>query len=151
MKCLYLHSKYLVSQSISLAVWIDPLQGLIILTSSFFQQALIFRGKWKWNLLSRVPLFVAPWIYSPWNSPGQNTRVGSHSLLQVFFPTQGMNPGLPHCRQILYQLSHHGNPRILEWVAHPFSRGALLPRNRTRVSCTAGGFFSSELQGKPYF
>ena len=43
---------------------------------------------------------------SPWNSPGQNTRVGSLSLLQGIFPTQGSNPGLPYCRQIVYQLSH---------------------------------------------
>ena len=43
-------------------------------------------------------------LYSPWNSSGQNTGVGSHSLLQGIFPTQGSNPGLPHCRQILYQL-----------------------------------------------
>ena len=47
---------------------------------------------------------------SPWNSPGQNTGAGSHSLLQSIFPTQGLNPGLPHCRQILYQLSHKGSP-----------------------------------------
>ena len=39
-------------------------------------------------------------------------------------PTQGSNPGLQHCRQILYQLSHKGNPRILEWVAFPFSSGS---------------------------
>ena len=45
-------------------------------------------------------------LHSPWNSPGQNTGVGSCSLLQRMFPTQGLNPGLPHCRQILYQLSH---------------------------------------------
>ena len=44
-------------------------------------------------------------LYSPWNSPGQNTGVGSLSLLQGIFPTQGSNPGLPHCRQSLYQLS----------------------------------------------
>ena len=48
-------------------------------------------------------------LYSPWNSPGQNTGVGSHSLLQGIFSTQGSNPGLPHCRQILYQLSHQGS------------------------------------------
>ena len=47
--------------------------------------------------------------YSPWNSPGQNTGVGSLSLLQGTFLTQGLNPGLPHCRQIPYQLSHKGN------------------------------------------
>ena len=49
-------------------------------------------------------------LYSPWNSPGQNTGVGCHALLQEIFPTQGSNPGLPHCRQILYQLSHYGSP-----------------------------------------
>ena len=50
-------------------------------------------------------------LYSPWNSPGQNIGVGSWSLLQGIFPTQGLNPGLPHCRQrILYQLSHQGSP-----------------------------------------
>ena len=48
--------------------------------------------------------------YSPWNSPGQNTGVGSLSLLQGIFPTQGSNPGFPHCRQILYQLSYQGSP-----------------------------------------
>ena len=53
-------------------------------------------------------------LYSPWNSPGPNTGVGSLSLLQGIFPTQESNPGLPHCRRILYQLSHKGSPRILE-------------------------------------
>ena len=50
-----------------------------------------------------------PGLYSPWNSPGQNTGVGSLSLLQGIFPTQGSNLGLPHWRQILYQLSHKGS------------------------------------------
>ena len=60
-------------------------------------------------------------LYSPWNSPGQDTGVGSHSFLQGIFPAQGLNPGLPHCRWILYQLNHAGSPRTLEWVAYPFS------------------------------
>ena len=47
---------------------------------------------------------LQPHGYSPWNSPGQNTGVGSLSLLQGIFPTQGLNPGLSHCRGILYQL-----------------------------------------------
>ena len=59
------------------------------------------------------------------------------------FPTQGSNPGLPHCRRILYQLSHKGSPRILEWIAYPFSSGSSRPRNQTRVSCIAGGFFTN--------
>ena len=46
-------------------------------------------------------------LHSPWDSPGQNTGVGSRSLHQGIFPAQGLNPGLPHCRRILYQLSHH--------------------------------------------
>ena len=53
----------------------------------------------------------------------QNTGIGSLSLLQGIFPTQGSNPGLLHCRWILYQLCHMGSSRILEWVAYPFSRG----------------------------
>ena len=76
-------------------------------------------------------------LYSPWNSPGQNTGVGSLSLLQGTFPTQGSNPGLPNCRGILYQLSHKGSPRILVWVAYPFSSRSSRPRNQTRVSCIA--------------
>ena len=79
-------------------------------------------------------------LYSPWDSPGQKTGAGSLSLLQGIFPTQGSNPGLPHCRQILYQLSHKGSPRILKWVASPFSSGPSWPRNRTGVSCIVGRF-----------
>ena len=46
----------------------------------------------------------------PWNSPGKNIGVDSHSLLQGIFPTQGLNTGLLHCRQILYHLTHQGSP-----------------------------------------
>ena len=95
--------------------------------------------KWKVNVksLSRVQLLATPWtaayqappsmgfsrrvlewvaialrlhgLYIPWNSPGQNTGVGDLSLLQGIFPTQGSNPGLLHCRQILYQMSYEGS------------------------------------------
>ena len=61
--------------------------------------------QWKWKSLSQVWLFVIPV-----NSPGQNTGRGSLSLLQGIFPTQGLNPGLPPCGQILYQLRHKGSP-----------------------------------------
>ena len=54
-------------------------------------------------------------LYSPWNFPGQNTGVGSHSIIQGIFPTQGSNPGLPHCGWILYQLSHQGSPSLGGW------------------------------------
>ena len=56
-------------------------------------------------------------LHSPWKSPGQITGVHSHSLLWGIFPTQGLNPGLPYYWNILYQLSHQGSPRILEWTA----------------------------------
>ena len=65
------------------------------------------------------------------------------SLVQGIFPTQGLNPVLPHCRQILYQLSHQRSPRILEWVASPFSSGSSWLGNWTGVSRIAGRLFTS--------
>ena len=66
-------------------------------------------------------------VYSPWNSPGQNTGMGtSRSLLQGIFPTQGSNPGLPHCRWILYQLSQKGSPCFSSHFASPFASLLLL-------------------------
>ena len=60
---------------------------------------------------SVTPDFLWPHgLYSPLNSPGQNPGVGSLSLLQGIFPTQGLNLGLPHCRRILYQVSQKGSP-----------------------------------------
>ena len=90
-------------------------------------------------------------LYSPWDSPGQNTGIGNHSLLQGSFPTQVSNPGLLHCRQILNQLSHKGSPRILEWVAIPFFNGSSWPRDQTRISCAsyiAGRFFTCWATGE---
>ena len=83
---------------------------------------------------------------SPWYSLGQNTGVGSCSLLQGIFPAQGLNAGLLYCGQILYQLSHQGSQRIVEWGAYPFSRGSSQPRNQTGVSCIVGGLFTFFLQ-----
>ena len=77
------------------------------------------------------------------DSPGKSTRVGCHALLQGIFPTQGLNPGLLHCRWIFYHLSHQGSPRILEGVAYPFSRGSSWPRSWTGVYCIAGRFFTN--------
>ena len=68
-------------------------------------------------------------LYSPWNSPGQHTGVGSLSLLQGIFPTQGSNPGLPHCCWVLYQLRHKGSPFLLLFLLF-----LLLFKNK-RVSC----------------
>ena len=60
-------------------------------------------------------------LYSPWNSPGQNTGVGSLSFLQGIFSTQGPNPGLSHCRADSSAAEPPGSWRKLEWVAHPSS------------------------------
>ena len=95
---------------------------------------------WCWRRLLRVPWTARS---GPWNSLGRNTGVGSLSVLQEIFPNQGSNPCLPHCRRILYQLSHKGSPRILEWVTYPFSSGSSQPKNRTGVSYIAGGFFTN--------
>ena len=63
-------------------------------------------------------------LYSPWNSLGQNTGVGSLALLQWISPTQELNQGLLHCRRILYQLSYQGSP-LVPLLLHHFSRGRL--------------------------
>ena len=79
------------------------------------------------------------------NFPSERTGEGSLSLSQGISPTQGWNPGLPHCGQILYKLSHKENPRILEWVAYLFSCGSSQPRvSALQVDC-----LPTELLWKP--
>ena len=105
------------------------------------------------NLLQLCPtlcvlLFAIPWTVArqaplSMGFKRKNTGVGSHALLPGISPTQGLNPGLLHCRQILHHLSNQGSPWILEWVAYPFSRGSSRLTNQTGVSCTADRFFSS--------
>ena len=88
------------------------------------------RGKNESESCSVVSNSLRPHgLYSPRNSPGQNTGVGSLSLLQGIFPTQGSNPGLPHCKWILYQLSYEG---ILV-------RGGMYTVHYTRVCCSGKG------------
>ena len=78
-----------------------PRNGLFVLFGDFLNlsesHSVVSDSLWPYGL------------YSPWNSPGQNTGVGSCSLLQRIFLTQGLNLGLPHCRRILYQMSHQGS------------------------------------------
>ena len=72
----------------------------------------------KWSVKWRSAVSESLWphaLYSPWDSPGGNTGVGSLSLLQGTFPTQGSNLGLPRSRRILYQLSHKGSPNEAWW------------------------------------
>ena len=97
---------------------------------SFLYQAFrVILSERKRKSLGSIQHFAIPGLYRPWNSPGQNTGVGSRFLFQGIFPTQGSNPGLPRYRWILYQLSHQGSPllerkpylvtpllRILTWL-----------------------------------
>ena len=98
-------------------------------------------SEWKFSVMTES--LRSHGLYHPWNSSDQNTEVDNLSLFQGIFPTQGSNPALPHCRWILYQLSHRESPRILERVAYLFSSRSSQPRNRTGVSCVAGGFFTN--------
>ena len=102
------------------------------------------------------PIFCDPMDCSPpgsfvqGDSPGKNPGVGCHAFLQGIFPTQGLKLGLALCRQIFYHLSHQGNPGTLELVGYYFSRVFSEARNRTGVSCIAGGFFYQlSYQGSP--
>ena len=92
------------------------------------------------QLLSRVPLFETPWTVAhqvplPMEFSRQEYWSGLPCPSPGIFLTHRLNPGLLHCRQILYHLSYQGSPqRILEWVALPSSRGSFQPRDRTHVS-----------------
>ena len=82
-------------------------------------------------------------LYSSWNSPGQNTGVSSLSLLQGIFPTQGLNPGLPHCRWILYQLSHRGSPKPLFILYKPFNQSLI-----KRLGESGRGFGTTDINSQ---
>ena len=97
------------------------------------------------------PTLCDPVDYSPpgssvhGDSPGQNTGVGCYALLQGIFPTQGSNPGLPHCRRILYQLSYQGSPSsphgffksdfLAEW---PWDQGNCVSGKKTDLCSVRG-------------
>ena len=101
------------------------------------------RGLPKPGIAPRFPTLQADSLPAESSGEPKNTGVSSLSLLQWIFLTQESNRGLLHCRQILYQLSHKGSPRILEWVAYPFSSRSSRPRNQTGVACFSSGFFTN--------
>ena len=95
----------------------------------------------KWKSLNHVLFFAIPWTIQFM----EFSRPEYWSELAFPFSSRSSQPRdcLLHCRQILYQLSHKGSPRILDWVAYSFSRRSSQPRNETRVSYFAGGFFTN--------
>ena len=88
-------------------------------------------------------------LYSPWNSPGQNTGMGSLSFLHGIFPTQGPNPGHPHFRWILYQLSYKESSRILELEPIPFPADLPNPGIKPGSPALQADSLPTELSGKP--
>ena len=118
----------------------DWLEYGVYATVLFMRKQYASFTQWKWKSQSCLTL-CNPMDYSVQEFSRSEYWRGSFSLLQGIFPTQGSNPGLPHCRQIFYQLSHDGSPRILEWVAYPFSSRSSQHRSQTIVSCIAGRFF----------
>ena len=88
-------------------------------------------------------------LLCPRDSPGKNTRVGCQALLQGIFPTQGPNPGLLHCRQILYQLNHQRSTRILEWLPIPSPGNLPNPGIESGSPALQPDSLPAELPGKP--
>ena len=85
----------------------------------------------------------SPRLLWPWGFTRQEYWSGLPFPSLRDLPNPGTELHLPHCRWILYCLSHQGSPRILEWVAYPFFRGSYWPRNWIGVLCIARGFFTS--------
>ena len=143
------HSPHLISDAVADSEGLAA--GTCQLTTylTFFKRKGCVHSTPRWYNMCLVAQ-LCPTVCDHGNSPGKNTGVGCHALFQGIVPNQGSNPDLPHCRQILHHLSHERSPRILEWVAYPFSRG-FRPRNQTGASCTAGGFLSAELPEKPWY
>ena len=108
---------------------------------------------WKWKSHSVVSDSLWPHgLYSPWNSPDQNTGVGSCSLLQGIFRNQESNPALPNCRQILYQLSHQetwyvhiGLNKILKFISPVFFILGFPGKEPTCQCITKGLYFHKVL------
>ena len=119
-------------------VCIQKSQNFCILLPYLMHKTL--QGKKPGELSRRLTL--APSTESKRQHPGQNNRV-AFPFSRGIFPTQGSNPGLPHCRRILYQLSYKGSSGILEWVAYPFSSRSSWPRSQTGFSCIGGRFFTN--------
>ena len=85
-------------------------------------------------------------LLCPWGFSRQGYRSGLPCSPSGYLPNPEIATRSPALWQNFYCLNHQRSPRILEWVAYPFSRGSSQPRNQTRVSCITGGFFTRETQ-----
>ena len=113
------------------------------------------KKKWKVIVAQQCPMLCncmdcsSPSSSVHGDSPGKNTGVGCHAFLRGIFPTHGSNPGLPHCRRILYPLSHQGSPSILQWVACPFFGDLPNPEIKPGSPALQADSLPTELLGKP--
>ena len=88
-------------------------------------------------------------LLCPWGFSRQEYWMGCHALLQGIFPTQGLNPGLPHCRWIQYLRSHQGSPGIMEWVVYPVFKGSSDLGMEWESPALQADSFPAEIPGKP--
>ena len=101
----------LLDSPISIQIWISCCHlSLLPHSDGFLMWGILCKTLNESEIRCVVRLFSTQGLYSPWNSPGQNTGVGSLSLLQQIFLTQELNRSLLHCRRILHQLSYEGSP-----------------------------------------
>ena len=122
----------------------SPGQNTVVVSLSLFQGNLPNPG-----IDSRSPTLQVDSLPAESQGKPKNTGVGSLSLLQWIFPTQELNHGVMHCRQIFYQVSHKGSPRILEWVAYPFSSRSSNPGIESGSPALQVDSSPTELSGKP--
>ena len=113
------HSKHPLPTTQEMTLYEDITRWSILKSDWLYSlQPKMEKVKVRVKLLSHARLFATPWIVActkflrPWDFQGKSTGVGCHFLLQGIFPTQGLNPGLSHCRQTLYHLSHQGSPKM---------------------------------------
>ena len=141
------------------------IEAAFIIAKNWKPPKCLTTGEWNancslliyWKVLNHSVMSDSSWphglwptkLFCPWGFSRQEYWSPLPCPPSGIFPPQGSNPSLPHCRQILYCLSHKGSPRMLEWAASPFSRGSSQPRNGTGVSCIAGGFLPAEPPGSP--
>ena len=82
-----------------------------------------------------------------WSSPGKNTGVGCHALLQGIFATQGSNPGVPHCRWILYRLSHQGSGLVEKYTSQSLNPTPDMPGELTDILQNYHGDYHGDFHG----
>ena len=130
--------------------WCSERSILYVLAWNHNQEFCLAKCKMMCLLLFVWGIFILIYVYFYMHVFGRKYKIlltweciQRGSWLPFPFPGDLPNRGIPHCRQILYQLSHKGSPRILAWAAYPISSRSSQPKNRTRVSCIAGRFFTN--------